>query len=73
MIQRLHQALQHIDELPPQAQEEIAQRIEEWTGKPSDWRSLIGSVLLPEDFDEVDAILRARHETAPSPPIEDEL
>ncbi len=29
MIERLQQALEHIDELPPEAQEDIAQQIEE--------------------------------------------
>lgn len=72
MIERLQRALQHIDDLPLQEQELVAQQIEAWSATYVDWRALIGSVTLPDDFDEVDEVLKARHEVMPSLPIADD-
>ena len=71
IVERLQQALLHVEELPPEAQIDLAEQIELWMTPEEDWRSLLGAVKLPDSFDEIDEVLRARHEVSPSPPVED--
>ena len=71
MIARLRRALEHVDELPPDIQEEIAEQIEQHVGlseSTQHWdRSLAGVWSdLPDDMEET--LLRWRHEAPPSPP-----
>lgn len=92
MIDRLRHALDHIEELSPDLQEELAVQIEEMTEtleEPSEQRlspaeerlprrlraalSAIGSWRKLQDDDEFEALDRIRHESRPTPPIEDEL
>lgn len=73
MIERLRRALEHIDELPPEAQEEVAEHIEEYIEPlvvpPG---SLAGSMPdLPDDMEET--LLRLRREAPPTPPMEEQL
>lgn len=73
MIERLQRALEHIEELPPDMQEEIAEQIEEYV-EPLEvsLRSLAGSMPdLPDDAEET--LLRWRRETPPTPPVEEQL
>jgi hypothetical protein len=70
MIDRLHRAREHIDELPPELQEQPAEIIEQHT-EPVDlplialagaWRDM------PDTFDEMlDALDEIRHASPPSP------
>lgn len=73
MIDRLQRALEHVDELPPGIQEELAEHIEQYI-EPMDIPSgsLAGSMPdLPDDAEET--LLRWRRETPPTPPIEEQL
>lgn len=73
MIERLQRALEHVDELSPDEQEDIAQLIEERTeslGIPEG--SLAGSMPdLPDDTEET--LLRWRRESSPTPPLDEQL
>lgn len=77
MIARLAQALQRVDELSPDAQEELAEQIEflfhaPMAGRDAVRRSFAGIWRdLPDDME--GTLLRWRHEAAPTPPIDDEL
>ena len=71
MLERLQLALQHVDEVPPDIQRDIAEQIEAWTLPANDQQSVFGSVLLPDDYDEIEDVLKARHEVPPSPPLEE--
>lgn len=91
MIEHLRQALEHIEELSPEAQEELATQIEEMVepaenipGSPPSLAdqlpqrlrvalSAIGSWRALQDDDEFEALDRIRHESQPSPPVEDTL
>ena len=92
MIERLQRALEHIEELSPAAQEDLAQQIEDMTEPRS------GAIVPPpssneatlpapvqralalagawsdlQDDDEFAFFDRIRHETAPSPPMDEQL
>ena len=77
MIGRLKTALQHIEEVPPAQQDELADLIEAFVAEaqfpalrlPSYAGAVAG--LLPDDAEE--ELLRLRRETLPSPPVEDQL
>ena len=73
MIARLRRALEHIDELPPELQDEIAEQIEAYTeplALPAG--SLAGSMPdLPDDAEET--LLRWRREVPPTPPMDEQL
>ncbi len=73
MIDRLRQALEHIEELPPDIQEEIAELIETYTD-PLDVPAgtLAGSMPdLPDDAEET--LLRWRREVPPTLPADEQL
>jgi hypothetical protein len=76
MIERLQRAFEHIEELSPEEQEQIAelieQRIEPLDVPPG---SLAGAWSdLPDTFDEMlDALDRIRHESTPTPPMDEQL
>lgn len=73
MIERLQRALEHVEELSPPVQEEIAAQIEQYL-EPLDVPagSLAGSMPdLPDDAEET--LLRWRHESLPSPPVDEQL
>ncbi len=73
MIERLQRALKHVEELSPEAQEDLAQQIEEMTEPLAmSAGSLAGSMPdLPDDAEET--LLRWRHETPPTPPLDEQL
>lgn len=80
MIERLARALEHVEELPLEVQEELAEQIEFYRragdlgapGPSSVHRSFAGIWRdLPDDMEET--LLRWRHEAIPTPPIEDQL
>lgn len=76
MIGRLQRALEHVDELPPDLQEQLAEIIEQHTepvGIPPE--SLAGAWSdLPDTFDEMlDALDRIRHASPPTPPVDEQL
>jgi len=87
MTERLRQALLHIDELPTEAQEDVASHIEifldpEAVPQPTvaiSVRATIQQALdlagawsdLPGDVDEFEVLDRMRHEAPPTSPIED--
>jgi hypothetical protein len=76
MIDRLHRALEHVDELPPDLQEQLAEIIEQHTQPPSiPADSLAGAWSdLPDTFDEMlDALDRIRHTSPPTPPVDEQL
>jgi hypothetical protein len=97
MIERLQRALERVEELSPEEQEEIAVLIEEQTEpiepipaslqsplrpgeehlpqRVRDALAAIGSWRdLPDSFDEMlDALDRIRHESKPSPPMDEQL
>ena len=92
MIERLQRALEHIEELSPEAQEDLAQQIEDLTAPLDDLpelRNLPADEALPpsvrvalalggawsdlQDDDEFAALDRIRHESAPTPPVEEQL
>jgi len=73
MIERLRRALEHIEELPPEAQEEVAEHIEEYSEPlvvpPG---SLAGSMPdLPDDMEET--LVRLRRESPPTPSMEEQF
>lgn len=79
MIDRLARALEHVEELPPEAQEELAEQIEAFrlpasptSGHLPTHRSFAGIWRdLPDDMEET--LLRWRREATPTPPLEDQL
>ena len=78
-IDRLHRALEYIDELPPELQEQLAEIIEQHT-EPLDMplESLAGAWSnLPDTFDEMldtlDTLDKIRHASPPTPPIDEQL
>lgn len=95
MIERLQRALEHVGELPPDEQEEIAELIEEWIEpaemappanghQPNaseadlpksvrDALSVIGAWSDMQDDDEFAALDRIRHESVPTPPMDEQL
>ena len=92
MIERLQRALEHIEELSPAAQEDLAQQIEDMTEPisetpmsplPSSDATLPASVRRAlalcgawsdlQDDDEFTFFDRIRHETPPSPPMDEQL
>jgi hypothetical protein len=76
MIVRLQRALEPVDELSPELQEQLAELIEQHT-EPAPippeipagaWRDL------PDTFDEMlDALDRLRHASLPTPPIDEQM
>ena len=91
MIERLQRALEHVDELSPEEQEDIAQLIEERTEPLEDVpvpRNLPTDENLPKSVqdalalagawsdlkdDEFEALDRIRHESKPTPPVDEQL
>ncbi|WIG60083.1 MAG: hypothetical protein OJF49_002831 [Ktedonobacterales bacterium] len=73
MTTRLQRALQRIDEVSPEQQDEIAALIEDALAPYLDLPSYAGSLagLLPDDAEE--QLLQLRRASPPSPPIEDQL
>lgn len=73
MIERLQRAMEHIEEVSPEIQEQLAAIIEQNTEPPevgSD--SLAGSMPdLPDDM--VETLLRLRREAPPTPPMDEQL
>ena len=74
VVARLQQALEHLDELTPDEQEEVAEHILTFTGRieprGSRARRLAGAWAdLRDEMEET--LLRWRHEATPSPLIED--
>lgn len=73
MIERLQRALDRIEDLPETVQEEVAELLEQFT-EPYDIPagSLAGSMPdLPDDAEET--LLRWRHESVPTPPMDEQL
>lgn len=74
MIERLARALEHLEELPVDVQEGLAEQIEQYRRVPAHGaqparRSFAGiGQDLPDDMEEI--LLRWRHETPPMPPAE---
>lgn len=76
MIDRLHRALEHIDELPPELQEQLAEIIEQHTEPIEIPIEALAGVWsdLPDTFDEMlDALDEIRHASPPTPPIDEQL
>lgn len=73
MTARLQQALQHIDEVSPEQQDEIAAIIEDALAPYLAIPSYAGSIagLLPDDAEE--ELLQLRRASPPSPPLEEQL
>jgi hypothetical protein len=76
MIERLQQALMHIEDVPVDVQEQLAEQIEAClhhsdTPEPAG-RSFAGIWSdLPDDME--DTLLRWRRETPPTPPMDEQL
>lgn len=92
MIERLQRALEHIEDLSPEAQLDLAQQIEDLTAPLEDLPELPSSSVddpVPptvraalalggawsdwQDDDEFAALDRIRHESPPTPPMEEHL
>ncbi len=76
MIDRLHRALEHVDELPPELQEQLAEIIEQHTqAADMPLESLAGAWSdLPDTFAEMlGALDEIRHASSPTPPIDKQL
>lgn len=73
MIERLQRAMEHIEEVSPEIQEQLAAIIEENTEPLEVGRdNLAGSMPdLPDDMFET--LLRMRREAPPSPPMDEQL
>jgi hypothetical protein len=80
MIERLARAIEHVDDLPPEVQEELAEQIEGFRREPdvqaprqlSGHRGFAGIWRdLPDDMEET--LLRWRREATPTSPMEDQL
>jgi hypothetical protein len=73
VTQRLQRALQRIDEVPADQQDEIAMVIEDALAPHLERPSYAGALagLLPDDAEE--ELLRLRRLAPPSPPLEDQL
>lgn len=91
MIERLQRALEHIGELSPEEQEDLAQLIEERT-EPLEDVSVPQNLPVDENLpksvrdalalagawsdlkdDEFEALDRIRHESKPTPPVDEQL
>lgn len=70
---RLQRALEHLDEVPAEQQDEIAALIEDALAPYLDSPSYAGALagLLPDDAEE--QLLQLRHAAPPSPPVDDQL
>jgi hypothetical protein len=92
MIERLQRALEHVEDLSPEAQDDLAQQIEELTEPLEDFPALNDQAAgdtLPQTVrdalalagawsdlqgdDEFEALDRIRHESKPSPPMDEQL
>ena len=76
MIDRLVRALEHVEELPEDVQEELAEQIEQYWHEPSGSVSNAHKLAgvwsdLPDDMEET--LLRWRREAPPTPPIDEQL
>lgn len=74
VVEHLQRALEHLDELTPDEQEDVAEQILAYVGRTEPRgaraRRLAGAWAdLPGDMEET--MLRWRRETPPTPPIED--
>lgn len=70
---RLQRALQRIDEVPAEQQDEIAALIEDAFTPHAERVSYAGAIagLLPDDAEE--QLLRLRRASSPTPPLEEQL
>lgn len=70
---RLQRALQHIDEVPAEQQDEIATLIEDALTPHAERVSYAGAIagLLPDDAEE--QLLQLRRASSPTPPLEEQL
>lgn len=76
MIERLQRALEHVGELPPDMQEQLAEIIEQHTEAPNIPPDRLAGAWsdLPDTFDEMlDALDRIRHSSPPTPPMDEQL
>lgn len=72
LIPRLQQAIQRLDDIPLEQQNEIARMIEEQLAPATILPSYAGSMPdLPDDFEE--ELMRRRHEVPPTPPMDEQL
>ncbi len=76
MIERLQRAIEHVNELPPDIQDQLAEIIEQHT-EPVQMpaNDLAGAWSdLPDTFDEMlDALDHIRHASPPTPPVDEQL
>jgi hypothetical protein len=70
---RLQRALQHLDEVPAEQQDELAALIEDALAPHIERASYAGAIagLLPDDAEE--QLLQLRRASSPTPPIEEQL
>jgi len=72
MIERLQRAMQRINEIPNEVQEDLATIIEDHLAPHIDLPSYAGAIPgMPDDAEEV--LMRWRHEVLPTPPIDEQL
>ncbi|HKW23482.1 MAG TPA: hypothetical protein VJO13_19025 [Ktedonobacterales bacterium] len=74
MIERLSRALDHVEELPVDAQEAIARQIEVYSAASTPFARTLHNFAgiwsdLPDDMEET--LMRWRHESEPSAPLDD--
>lgn len=76
MIERLQRALEHVDELPPDTQEQLAEIIERQAALEEQTSQVLAGAWsnLPDTPDEMfDALDRIRHAHAPTPSMDEQL
>lgn len=75
MTERLHKVLTLIEQLPQTMQDEVAAQLEDWV-EPFNIpqpKSFAGAwAHLPDADEMIDALDRLRHESVPTPPMEDQ-
>jgi hypothetical protein len=78
ITERLHRALEQIEHLPPEVQDELAEQLELWTAAaqqsptPYPMKQLAGMWRQRAELsDMIEALERLRHEVPPTPPLED--
>lgn len=72
MTERLQRVLQHIEEISPAMQDELATQIEDMLAPMTDRESYFGVMSdLPDDMEE--ELLRMRRAVPPTPPMDEQL
>jgi hypothetical protein len=78
ITERLHRALAKIEQLPPEAQDELAEQLELWTEPiqtfpASRSRKRVAGIWRDRAdlADMIEELERLRHEAPPTPPLED--